>query len=99
MRATFIGLLLDVGASSGIGAGAAVRFASLGCRLALCGRNNENLQNVVKQCIDTGLPEEKVSIHSFLLMDLMLIYILYIYCCSIFYVFSLTFCLRFSVCW
>lgn len=56
-------LSLNVGASSGIGAGTAVHFASLGCRLALCGRNSENLQNVVKQCIDAGLPEEKVSAH------------------------------------
>ncbi|KDR07531.1 uncharacterized protein LOC110840115 isoform X2 [Zootermopsis nevadensis] len=53
-------VVLITGASSGIGAGTAVHFASLGCRLALCGRNSENLQNVVKQCIDAGLPEEKV---------------------------------------
>jgi NADP-dependent 3-hydroxy acid dehydrogenase YdfG len=63
VRVTFTGLLLNTGASSGIGAGTAVHFASFGCHLALCGRNSENLQNVVKQCINTGLPEEKVSVH------------------------------------
>ena len=57
-----MGLLLHVGASSGIGAGAAIHFASLGCRLSLSGRNEENLQKTVKQCVDTGLPEGKVSI-------------------------------------
>jgi NADP-dependent 3-hydroxy acid dehydrogenase YdfG len=59
-------LLLHVGASSGIGAGAALHFALLGCRLALCGRNKGNLQKIMKQCIETGLPEEKVIMHSLL---------------------------------
>lgn len=64
--------LLHVGASSGIGAGAALHFASLGCRLAICGRNRENLQKIKKQCIDSGLPEEKVIIHSLLDLRLLL---------------------------
>jgi NADP-dependent 3-hydroxy acid dehydrogenase YdfG len=59
-------LLLYVGASSGIGAGAALHFASLGCRLAICGRNKENLQKIMKQCIDSGLPKEKVIISNLL---------------------------------
>lgn len=63
MRVTIIRLLLHVGASSGIGAGAAIHFASLGCRLAICGRNEENLKTVAKQCTETGLPEEKVAIN------------------------------------
>lgn len=53
-------VVLITGASSGIGAGAAIHFASLGCRLALSGRNEENLQKTVKQCVDTGLPEGKI---------------------------------------
>ncbi|XP_069674966.1 3-oxoacyl-[acyl-carrier-protein] reductase FabG-like [Periplaneta americana] len=53
-------VVLITGASSGIGAGTAVHFASFGCRLALCGRNEENLQKVVKQCNETGLPKDKI---------------------------------------
>jgi len=37
-------VVLYVGASSGIGRATAIHFASLGSRLALCGRNEVNLQ-------------------------------------------------------
>lgn len=54
-------VVLITGGSSGIGAGAALHFASLGCRLAICGRSKENLQKIMKQCIDSGLPKEKIN--------------------------------------
>ncbi|KAI9579235.1 3-oxoacyl-[acyl-carrier-protein] reductase FabG-like [Glossina fuscipes] len=43
-------VVLITGASSGIGAAAAVKFAKLGAILALNGRNVENLQKVAEQC-------------------------------------------------
>ncbi|XP_076369332.1 3-oxoacyl-[acyl-carrier-protein] reductase FabG-like [Tachypleus tridentatus] len=48
------------GASSGIGAGTAVHFASLGCWLALTGRNEENLKKTADKCKEAGLAEDKV---------------------------------------
>ncbi|XP_013783257.1 uncharacterized protein LOC106467451 [Limulus polyphemus] len=48
------------GASSGIGAGTAVHFASLGCWLALTGRNEENLKKTADRCKEAGLPDDKV---------------------------------------
>ncbi|XP_002734132.1 3-oxoacyl-[acyl-carrier-protein] reductase FabG-like [Saccoglossus kowalevskii] len=51
---------LITGASSGIGAGTAGHFASLGCYLALCGRNEENLQKVGTACEANGLDKDKV---------------------------------------
>jgi len=53
-------VVLITGASSGIGAGTAVYFAKLGSKLALNGRNEGNLKEVVKQCEDAGLPKEKI---------------------------------------
>ncbi|XP_063954995.1 uncharacterized protein LOC129258429 isoform X2 [Lytechinus pictus] len=52
---------LITGASSGIGAGVARYFASLGCRLALTGRNMDNLQAVVEECIERGLERDLVN--------------------------------------
>ncbi|XP_077996063.1 3-oxoacyl-[acyl-carrier-protein] reductase FabG-like [Glandiceps talaboti] len=51
---------LITGASSGIGAGTAKHFASLGSFLALCGRNRENLEKVGIECEANGLPKDKI---------------------------------------
>ncbi|XP_062929958.1 3-oxoacyl-[acyl-carrier-protein] reductase FabG [Mobula hypostoma] len=45
---------LITGASSGIGAGTAILFARLGAKLALNGRNMENLNKVCKECEEVG---------------------------------------------
>ncbi|XP_078082838.1 3-oxoacyl-[acyl-carrier-protein] reductase FabG isoform X2 [Mustelus asterias] len=45
---------LVTGASSGIGAGTAILFAKLGAKLALNGRNEENLTKVGKACEEAG---------------------------------------------
>lgn len=42
---------LITGASSGIGAATAIHFASLGAKLAITGRNVENLKKTEEQCI------------------------------------------------
>ncbi|XP_046385931.1 3-oxoacyl-[acyl-carrier-protein] reductase FabG-like [Ischnura elegans] len=55
-------VVIITGASSGIGAGTALHFASLGCQLVLCGRNEENLTAVRSQCIGKGLADDKVII-------------------------------------
>ena len=39
-----------LGASSGIGAGTAILFSQLGAKLAITGRNEENLKKTVDQC-------------------------------------------------
>lgn len=44
-------VVLITGASSGIGAGAARYFASLGAKLALTGRNADNLRKVATECV------------------------------------------------
>ncbi|XP_067144314.1 3-oxoacyl-[acyl-carrier-protein] reductase FabG-like [Centruroides vittatus] len=51
---------LITGASSGIGAGTAIHFASYGCFLALNGRNVDNLKATKEKCINSGLAENKV---------------------------------------
>ncbi|KAG7481585.1 hypothetical protein MATL_G00068280 [Megalops atlanticus] len=48
---------LITGASSGIGAAASVMFAKLGAKLALNGRNVENLKKIAEQCTDLGAVE------------------------------------------
>ncbi|XP_014089506.2 3-oxoacyl-[acyl-carrier-protein] reductase FabG [Bactrocera oleae] len=47
-------VVLITGASSGIGAGAAVKFAELGALLIINGRNEENLKVVAEQCSAVG---------------------------------------------
>ncbi|XP_044735053.1 3-oxoacyl-[acyl-carrier-protein] reductase FabG-like [Chrysoperla carnea] len=47
----FVGkVVLITGASSGIGAATAIHFSKHGAKLALTGRNAENLQKIAKQC-------------------------------------------------
>ncbi|XP_039948264.1 3-oxoacyl-[acyl-carrier-protein] reductase FabG-like [Bactrocera tryoni] len=47
-------VVLITGASSGIGAAAAVKFAELGALLILNGRNEENLKSVAERCSAVG---------------------------------------------
>ena len=47
--------------SSGIGAATAIKYARLGAKVALHGRNVEKLNGVAKQCLAAGLTEDKVS--------------------------------------
>ncbi|KAI0217106.1 3-oxoacyl-[acyl-carrier-protein] reductase FabG [Lamellibrachia satsuma] len=41
---------LITGASSGIGAATAILFSKLGAKLALCGRNEDNLKRTAEEC-------------------------------------------------
>ncbi|XP_072143463.1 meso-2,3-butanediol dehydrogenase-like [Dermacentor andersoni] len=50
------------GASSGIGEGTALYFASLGCWLSLTARNKQSLERVAKECCAKGIPCDKVII-------------------------------------
>lgn len=59
--AKFIGkVALITGASSGIGAGTAVLFASLGCKLILTGRNSQNLDKVIENCKKAGAKDSDI---------------------------------------
>nr|NP_001229624.1 short-chain dehydrogenase-like [Strongylocentrotus purpuratus] len=53
---------LITGSSSGIGAGIAERFAEIGCRLALTGRDAEKLKDVGKSCCERGLSEKEILV-------------------------------------
>lgn len=52
---------LITGASSGIGAGAAVLFSRLGAQLALNGRDLDNLTKVAKECEACGAVKVKLT--------------------------------------
>ena len=54
-------LNLYFGASSGIGAATAVAFAKHGVKLAINGRNAENLEKTAKKCYEVGLKETEVK--------------------------------------
>ena len=51
-----------VGASSGIGAATAVGFAKHGVKVAINGRNAENLEKTAKKCYLAGLKETEVNL-------------------------------------
>ncbi|ELU02576.1 hypothetical protein CAPTEDRAFT_150769 [Capitella teleta] len=51
---------LITGASSGIGAGTALDFAALGAKLALVGRNAENLNKTAEKCMEAGVPKDSI---------------------------------------
>ena len=50
----------SLGASSGIGKGAAIYLAKNGAKLAITGRNEENLKLVAAQCEEISPNKEKV---------------------------------------
>jgi len=54
--------VLITGASSGIGAGAAIAFAKLGANLVLGGRNEENLKATRDACIKEGLKSNQIAL-------------------------------------
>lgn len=53
---------LYLGASSGIGQGAAIEFAKHGSNLVLGGRNVDQLKDTKSQCVKAGLKENQVRI-------------------------------------
>ena len=53
-------VVLVTGASSGIGAGTAVAFARLGCRISVVARNEERLKEIASQCQKEGAAETHV---------------------------------------
>ncbi|GFQ76824.1 hypothetical protein TNCT_311781 [Trichonephila clavata] len=59
---------LITGASSGIGAGTAELFASLGCKLCLTGRNSQNLDKVIENLI-ADVVHQAVNICSYVLLS------------------------------
>ena len=56
-------VVLITGASSGIGAGTAVQFAKLGCKLSLIARNKDKLKEVSDQCLAVGAKDVFLSSH------------------------------------
>jgi len=55
------------GASSGIGAASAVKFAKHGCRLVITGRNQQALNEVADLCVEEGITRDNVN--NFMLHD------------------------------
>ena len=58
---TYFIFTLFSGASSGIGAATAIEFAKHGVKLAINGRNAENLEKTAKKCYEAGLKETEVK--------------------------------------
>jgi len=54
------GLVVITGASSGFGAGSALRFARLGYPLYLGARRVEKLREVARRCLEAGAPQAEV---------------------------------------
>ena len=54
-------IITFLGASSGIGAGTAVHFAKNGAKVAITGRNEENLKKIVQKCEEASSTKEKVN--------------------------------------
>ena len=54
--------LIILGASSGIDAATAVEFAKHGVKVAINGRNAENLEKTAKKCYEARLKETQVKI-------------------------------------
>lgn len=57
-----------LGASSGIGAGTAICFATLGCKLSLTGRNAVNLDKTSLDCVNAGA--DKANVRNFTFVSL-----------------------------
>ena len=55
-----ISIYFKSGASSGIGAGTAVYFAKNGAKVAITGRNEENLKKIAQKCEEDSPTNEKV---------------------------------------
>lgn len=53
-------VVVITGASSGIGAASAIKFAKHGCRLVLNGRNEQALNEVAKSCVEEGISPEDI---------------------------------------
>ena len=60
---------INLGASSGIGAGTAIYLANNGAKLALAGRKEENLKTIATKCEQINPSKEKVKIFCILLIS------------------------------
>ena len=56
-------IVLITGASSGIGRGTAVHFATFGCKLSLVARNLDHLKAVAEECKTSGAEEVFYASH------------------------------------